>query len=324
MARSMARSMVRSMARAMFPVPVPDTPAPPEWRPLQASGGDEVFDVSIGEGLDARLWRVHIFRTAPNNYGPTAFFQISDIGGDGYDWIEYLIVDPGGPGGYGGDVDGGGGGGGAVLSSVQGDVGSSGGRPIQPRLVVGGGVIKYGYNPIIVHDLPPLESIIPDGEIQGLMTNPSVIGSYPGLISTFATAGSGGIGVTGGGEFNGENGVASLSSTGGGGAGAAGTPYEGTRYGYLGADGPGGGGGGGGADAVGQTGGAGVISTITGVAIEYGRGGDGGVLVPMHDGEGGDLVDGSGRGGDGAAAGVGQAGRNAKGCVIIRYPLQKL
>lgn len=321
MARSMARSMVRSMARAMFPVPVPDTPAPPEWQPLQASGGDEVFDVSIGEGLDARLWRVHIFRNAPYDYGPTAFFQISNIGGDGYDWIEYLIVDPGGPGGYGGDVDGGGGGGGAVLSSVQGDVGSSGGRPIQPRLVVGGGVINYGYNAIFVHDLPSLELVTPNTANLGTLTQPSAIGTYPNRICSMANAGSGGVGATGSPYADSPG---SGSSTGGGGAGVAGAQYGDTIYGYAGADGPGGGGGGAGSAASGSTGGSGVISTITGVAIEYGRGGDGGVLVPMHDGEGGDLVDGSGRGGDGAAAGVGQAGRNAKGCVIIRYPLQKL
>lgn len=310
---SMVRPMAREISRAMTPIPDTESP-PPAWSPLSATGGDDVRDVLIGEGLEARLWRVHTFLS-------TALFYIDSIGTDGYDWVEYLVVDPGGPGGYGGDVGGGGGGGGAVISSVQGDIGSSGGLPIQPLLVVGGGVLYAGYNTILVHDLPSLEPVTPNTANLGALTQPSAIGTHPNWICSMANAGSGGVGATGSPYADSPG---SGSSTGGGGAGVAGAQYGDTIYGYAGADGPAGGGGGAGSAASGSTGGSGVISTITGEAIEYGAGGTGGAAVPAHDGEGGTLIDGSGRGGDGAAAGVGAAGRNAKGCVIIRYPLQEL
>lgn len=287
-----------------------NTEGPPPWTPMVATGGDEVFDIAVpGGGGSEQQWRVHIFRSG--TVGSPQYFH-RDVAGT-YGWVEYLVVDSGSPGGYADDFYGGGGAGGAVHSSVQGDPGQSRGRAIAARMA------------ITLSDTPAYVGVTyvpPATPFYGQLSTPSFFGNFPSsYVSTGSSAGGGGVGVDGG-PYNGGTGSDNGSGGGGSGPGAGGQCHNAT-FGYDGGAGNGSGGGGGGAGGVGSAGagantpgGAGVISTITGVAVEYGRGGNGGVATPATP------VADTGRGGDGAQSG--QAGRGSTGVVIIRYPLEEL
>jgi len=142
------------------------------------------------------------------------------------------------------------------------------------------------------------------------------------LLGSFATA----IGGGGGGCRDGT--VAGLSGGSGGGGGSdngsggVGTAVQGNNGANAGSQRGGGGGGAGGA-ASGRTGGAGKSSSITGSAVVYAQGGQGGAFA----GADGNPVDVSGASGSGYGAGGGGNGIDgqgalpgARGVVIIRAP----
>lgn len=291
-----------------------------DFRPILATGGDTVTDITVG----TRLYRVHSFTTTG-----TSSFVVSDPGTEGT--IEYLVLAGGGGGGFN---QGGGGGGGGYRSSVQGEL-SGRGVSAEPSVLVFAGTYTITVG---LGGSPGTSSVdaTNGGSSSIIGTGVSVAASGGGKggreISDFRIGGQGG---SGGGSMARE-----ISNVG------LGTANQGFAGGVGGSTSGGGGGGGGGAGSVGvagsgQIGGAGglgITSSITGSALGRGGGGGGGGGT----GAGGVGVDGgatatggnnsstpspapANRGGGGAGntgGGGGSGSAGGSGIVVIRYPLE--
>lgn len=225
-------------------------------------------------------------------------YQFASIAGGSIEFsaggaVDVLIVGGGGPGGYEGFGGGGGGSGGDVIAAtVTAPAGVAG-------VVVGAGEVSVLRGPKAGHP----------SSAFGLVARGGGYGGQNGIVPIEGGGGNGRnesttmLGVSHPTSFKGGNGYregTNAPRAGGGGRGAGGDGSNAVPY-IEGAGGPG------------------VVSSITGAAITYGRGGNGG-----HYGNGSEYaVDGAnpGDGGQGAhslgsANGVG--GRGANGVVVLR------
>lgn len=188
--------------------------------------------------------------------------------------------------------------------------GSGGATPVGGTLLRGGGGGAGDFLTGSLHQSPGVYPVLvglggaarPAGSGRGLGGGPS---------SAFDLVVNGG----GGGGAPGTNGLAG-GSGGGGGSTLSGSTIGGaaTGLGYAGAggspSGTWGGGGGAGGVALGTKAGPGVASSISGMSLNYSRGGDGTGSIDLTPGCGGTI-------GNSADDGAGGAGRD--GVVIIRY-----
>lgn len=292
------------------------------WRPLVATGGNSVNDITSG-GV---TYRVHSF----TNVGSSSL-NITDAGTIGT--VQYLVI--GGGGGGGGNTHSqngsGGGGAGGYRCSVPGEPSGGGASAESPLAVttgnlsvtVGGGGLGQG------------ASGLGRGANGGNSSLGSIValggGGGSGSQEAATSGGSGGAGDSY--NLNAAGNAARI--------GASGTTGQGFAGGN-GNDNSGGGGGGGAgssgnaaAGGVGGNGGSGVASSITGTSVTRAGGGGGGSWNAATPGQGG--AGGGGNAGGqssppqagaantGSGGGASKSGYNGgtggSGIVIVRYPI---
>ncbi len=268
-----------------------------------ATGGDEVFDIPVNDVP----YRVHVF----TNTG-TANFTVTTGGG-----VEYLIIAGGGGGGANptySSVAAGGGGAGGLISNLGGtllEVSPTGGPDsdgIYPVTVGGGGLGRTGTS----------NGAGQDGTNSTFAGLVALGGGGGGANQQNGRAGGSGGGASGQGANSrvtlGGVGLQTNSASGGHGHNGGGGTGAGLQ--------PGGGGGAGGIGADSNTGGDGMVSSISGATIEYATGGAGALnSAAGFQGVAGTPGTGNGGGGGGRSAGA-TGGDGGSGVVIIRYSLE--
>ncbi len=273
---------------------------------LSATIGESLYVTGQPDGNTVGLWHLddHVSGTSNSATGGTITYSgeytIHTFTADGTFTpngllnTEYLIVGGGGGGGFG-----------------QGSIGAAGGGGGAGGLRTGSSIVGAGAFPVVVGG---------GGGGSGGDTTPGGTGGASSFNSIVSNGGGGG-GV--------RNASATTGGSGGGGAsktsttGAAGTAGQGN----TGANGDGnvnaGGGGGASGAGSGRTGGAGTASSITGSAVTYAVGGQGGLY--LDDGPAVNAVSAGANTGSGGGAGTSSysstraGGAGGSGIVVVRY-----